>query len=92
MTVAERERAYKLFPLSNDQILFSTLLEYEIKKRDDIVFQDKKNTTGGLESNHPISSSSTLYAPYGITSYFKSKKNVAVRKMFNLNADLIYNC
>ena len=82
MTVAVRERAYKLFPLSNDQILFSTLLEYEIKKRDDIVFQDKKNTTGGLESNHPISSSSTLYAPYGITNFFKSKKNVAVRKMF----------
>ena len=75
------------------KILFSTLLEFEIKKkRDDIVFQDKKNTTGGLESNHAIWTSSTLYAPYGITNFFKSKKNAAVRKMFNLNADLTYNC
>ena len=74
------------------KILFSTLLEFEIKKRDDIVFQDKKNTTGGLESNHAIWSSSTLYAPYGIANFFKSKRNVAVRKMFNLNADLICNC
>ena len=74
------------------KILFSTLLEFEINKRDDIVFQDKKNTTGGLESNHAIWSSSTLYAPYGITNFFKSKRNVAVRKMFNLNADLICNC
>ena len=73
------------------KILFSTLLEFEIKKRDDIVFQDKKNTTGGLESNHAIWSSTTLHSPYGMTNFFKSKKNVAVRKMFNLNADLICN-
>ena len=58
------------------KILFSTLLEFEIKKRDDIVFQDKKNTTGGLESNHAIWSSSTLYAPYGITNFFSSLREM----------------
>ena len=73
------------------KILFSTLLEFEIKKE---MTQYSKTKKIPQAVSKAIMQFGVLQHFMRLTEsliFFKSKRNVAVRKMFNLNADLICN-